>query len=142
MDHVTSDVLPEILQALRAICLCRSAHLNHRDIATFITYALHDERALQSSAHTNSRSARSGSIRTPHRRSSPEHPDMGEERLTKAEIGISVLKMYAAALSAWDSNSLIRRFDHSVPTKASYSFFFFRECAIFVLLILDSGFYN
>jgi hypothetical protein len=48
VDSISSEVLPEILHALRALSLCKTAHLNHRDIATFITYALHDDRASQS----------------------------------------------------------------------------------------------
>lgn len=120
VDSITSEVLPEILHALRAISLCRTSHLGHRDIVTFITYALHDEKAFQPTMSSAVRSPRNGRLRTT-RGSAPEPPSReitaNHKRLTQMEIGVSVLKLYAEVLCTGDSNLLLKKFDLQVPTR-------------------------
>lgn len=128
-DRVTSEVLPEILHALKSLCICKNSHLNHRDIATFVTYALQDERAVQPATSSLAKGTRYGSIpaqstASPRSRipSSPNHSEntAGTARLSQTEIGISVLEMYAEVLCAWDNTSYIKKFDHQVPTKVTF----------------------
>ncbi|GAB7347328.1 hypothetical protein MBLNU459_g4272t1 [Dothideomycetes sp. NU459] len=125
-DRVTPEVLPEILHTLKSLCVCKNSHLNHRDIATFITYALQDERAMQSATPLLGKGMRQGSMAGQFAASPrikvPNSPRFAEDSagsrpLTQAEIGISVLETYAEVLCAWDNNAHIKKFDHQVPTK-------------------------
>lgn len=127
-DRVTSEVLPEIVHALKSLCVCKNAHLNHRDIATFITYALQDERAAHSNASSLAKGMRHGSMAgqstASPRGKVPSSPYLLENKagsswLSQTEIGISVLEMYTEVLCAWDNNAHIKKFDHQVPTKVN-----------------------
>lgn len=123
IDRVTSDVLPYILDALKSISLCKTSHLGHRDIVTFITYALHDEQAFPSAVSSVSKITRNGSIRSPRPETASRMPGgTSGDVLTKAEIGVKVLEMYAEVLCAWDSVSatLIKKFDLQVPPRVSH----------------------
>ncbi|KAI5201148.1 beach-domain-containing protein [Aureobasidium subglaciale] len=122
VDSISSEVLPDILHALRALSLCKTAHLNHRDIATFITYALHDDRAIQSANPL---------LRTPRNRSTsiksltprlvtPEtaSPTSGSPpRLSQSNLGVSVVETYSEVLCGFETSTHIKRFDQQVPTR-------------------------
>jgi len=124
VDSISSEVLPEILHALRALSLCKTAHLNHRDIATFITYALHDDRALQSanpllrSPRNRSTSIKLSSPRliTPEALS-PNSGSPGTARLSQSSLGVSVVETYSEVLCGFETNTHIKRFDQQVPTR-------------------------
>ncbi|THW23968.1 beach-domain-containing protein [Aureobasidium pullulans] len=124
VDPISSDVLPEILHALRALSLCKTAHLNHRDIATFITYALHDDRALQS-ANPLLRTPRnrSTSIKSPSPRlitpetASPTSTSQSAGRLSQSSLGVSVVETYSEVLCGFETSTHIKRFDQQVPTR-------------------------
>ncbi|KAL1303652.1 hypothetical protein AAFC00_007008 [Neodothiora populina] len=121
VDGVTSEVLPHILHALKSICLCRSSHLNHREIATFITFALHDDQALSRGSPSMAKVVRSISIRGP-RASTPDSPTRTKDEppmptLSKIDIGSRVLEMYSQVLCAFDNASLIKKFELHVPPR-------------------------
>lgn len=121
VDSVTAEVLPCILQALRSISLCRNSHISHRDFATFITYALHDEQALGPML-SSTKSARSASVRTARtptldNATPPAALQSVDSFLSKREIGTRVLETYAQVLCAYDNVALIKKFDLQVPPR-------------------------
>ncbi|KAG9719888.1 beach-domain-containing protein, partial [Aureobasidium melanogenum] len=124
VDPVSTEVLPEVLHALRALSLCKTAHLNHRDIATFITYALHDDRALQSTnpllrtPRNRSTSIKLSSPRlTTPETSSPTSTSPSTHKLSQSNLGISIVETYSEVLCGFETNTHIKRFDQQVPTR-------------------------
>ncbi|KAI4729600.1 beach-domain-containing protein [Aureobasidium sp. EXF-10728] len=126
VDPISPEVLPEILHALRALSLCKTAHLNHRDIATFVTYALHDDRALQSTNPLlKTPRNRSASIKLHSPRMvapetfSPSSPSESPStaRLSQSSLGVSIVETYSEVLCGFETNTHIKRFDQQVPTR-------------------------
>ncbi|KAG9946823.1 beach-domain-containing protein, partial [Aureobasidium melanogenum] len=124
VDPISAEVLPEVLHALRALSLCKTAHLNHRDIATFITYALHDDRALQSTnplLRTPRNRSTSIKLSSP-RLATPETPSPtstspSTHKLSQSNLGISIVETYSEVLCGFETNTHIKRFDQQVPTR-------------------------
>jgi hypothetical protein len=125
VDPISSEVLPEILHALRALCLCKTTHLNHRDLATFITYALHDDRAVQSANSTlktpRKRSAASLKTLSPrlptHEAMDPIAPSRSATMLSQSSLGVNIVETYSEVLCGFETTTHIKRFDQQVPTR-------------------------
>lgn len=125
-EDVTEEAARLMMGAVRAMVGQSNTFQNtYRDIAMFIAWALHDQRALppvRSFASTVSLRQKVGSWTKgarPSRPSTPGSQPTSQPRLglSRAELGITVLRELAEILDTDTSGIAVRRFTRAVPNR-------------------------
>lgn len=126
-ESFTADVFPHFLEAFKVLVECNASGDTLRSLALFITYALHNSRAFgKRTLRPKSSTLRTGMRPTPPQLSpvimSPRSQSPSQlsasSQMSREELGLRVLSMYADLLCEINSAHNLKRFAKAVTNKA------------------------
>lgn len=126
-ESIQEETLPHFLSAFESLTKCNLSIEVHRSLALFITYAFHTSpssqpRTPKPSSATATRSASPlvpVATRTAQRRYTGEL--VAPKTLTRKQLGVKILEMYAGLLCDQGGLAEIRKFARAVTNKVSPS---------------------
>jgi beige protein homolog 1 len=105
----SADVLPSFMKAFKTLISCSMSAEVLRSLALFVTYAVHHGEGL----HRSKSRMATKSVRP---RSTRNTPEPSEGFLSKAQLGIEVLKMFCDLLCD-DDTGIVKKFARTVTNK-------------------------
>jgi hypothetical protein len=124
-EDISEESAKLMMESMRVLLGPGSTQVPYRDLAMFVAYGLHDDRAMPAApARTSSIAVKNrprvGSVLKSARSSRPTTPggtSQSRTRLSKYELAILVLRLLADMLNADWSITTIRRFNRALPSR-------------------------
>ncbi|SMY22914.1 unnamed protein product [Zymoseptoria tritici ST99CH_1A5] len=125
-EDISEQSAKLMMVALKTLLGPGSSHGFYRDLAMFVAYALHDDRAMpiaptRTLSRAVSRRSRVGSVTKSARSPRPTTPGGGPQQvkavLPKYELGVLVLRLLADVLNEDRTVITVRRFSRALPSR-------------------------
>ncbi|KAJ4298638.1 beige protein-like 1 [Collariella sp. IMI 366227] len=126
-ETISEDIIPHFMASFESLVKCNYNAEVHRSIALFVTYAFHiPPGSLSRTPKPRSASSRSttpgpGLLRRPFVEAGPASSIPISKMLTKKQLGVKILDMYARLLCEKTNLADIRKFAKTVTNKVIFS---------------------